>query len=465
MKDRRLICGLLVLIFSCMSAASVYADRYTSTTEPDYTSRIHASINITYAGPVNVSFREGEWFNLSASILCNVSYCGIITVYPLYCKGYGCGKYTNLGMDSYEGIYTKNESPYRCMGVDAGGKCSYLWQVKTVKTGNYSLMFAVAAEHAASIYSGFMGVFVRGCGDGICNESENETYQTCPEDCCKSDCTGVYDITCHRRCAGYNNCSFVSGCEGHVNTYNECLSPTAYIRCCSVDVTHCDSGTYCSGAACYNCSYKCDGECQSAACFGTDPDCDRSGNATMPCCGNHRLDPGEECEWDVSGTVCDGRCLPNCMCAPDVTAPKRTTTTLAIITTTQTTINPWVHNPNVSDTEILPSTTLPLINGTATPTLFANIDFMTLLLIPAAFLLLAAAVYLLRLFSIYTVRKQYEILKNRETTLKKLIEAMSDEYSARRLNSEEASKKIYKYEKELAGVRARMEKTLMKLKK
>ena len=463
MKKPSYISCLLALILLSLYAAAVDSDSYTSTTKADYTNRLEASINITYTGPNdNFSLREGDWFNMSASIFCNVSYCGIVTIYPLYCKGAGCGKFTNLDMESYADVYTKNETPYRCLGLDAGKKCSFLWWIKAVKTGNYSFMFAVTSEHTAPIYSGFMGLFVRGCGDGICNESENETYQTCPEDCCETDCTGVYDKTCHKRCSGYNNCSFSVGCDARLNTYRECLSPTVYIRCCSVENTRCDYGTYCSDASCFNCSMKCDGECPSSACFGLDPDCDRSGNPTMPCCGNYRLDPGEECEWGVSGTFCDKSCLPNCTCAPDVTAPIRTTTTI-VITTTQTTRNPWVRNPNVSDTEI-PSSTLPVLNGTGSSIFFPNIDLMPLLLIPLAFILLAAILYAYRFYAQWNSRKKYELLKNRENTLKKLIEAISDDYTSQRIPADEASKKIYGYEKELAGVRDRMEKALIKMK-
>ena len=464
---------LLAVILMSFYAAAVGLDSYTSTTKVDYTTRLDAIINMTYSGPpANYSLRDGEWFNMSASVLCNVSYCGIVTIYPLFCSGEGCDKFTNIGQDSNLGLYTKNESPYRCLGMDISmkqmdgilrvGKCSYDWRIKAVKTGKYSLMFAVTSEHAKPIYSGFMSVYVRGCGDGICNQSENETYQNCPEDCCELDCTGVYDKTCHKRCSGYNNCSVVAGCDARLNTYKECLSPTVYIRCCSVENTRCDYGEYCSDAACFNCSLKCEGECQSSACFGLDPDCDRSGNPTMPCCGNWRLDIGEECEWGVSGTSCDQRCLPNCTCAPDVTSPRRTTTTV-VITTTQTTRNPWVRNPNVSDTEIS-SSTLPVLNGTKSNTFFPNIDIMPLLLIPLALILLAAIVYAYRSHSQWSARKNYELLKNRENTLKKLIEAVSGDYTSQRITADQASKRIYGYEKELAGVRDRMEKALMKMK-
>jgi len=472
MKPLHISCLLAVIMLS-LNAAAVDSDSYTSTTKADYTDRLEATINITYSGPdVNHSLREGEWFNMSASIFCNVSYCGIVTIYPLFCSGEGCDKFTNIGQDSNLGLYTKNESPYRCLGMDISmkqidgilrvEKCSYDWRIKAVKTGKYSLMFAATSEHAKSIYSGFMGVYVRGCGDGICNKSDKEDYQNCPEDCCEKDCTDVYDKTCHKRCSGYNNCSFAAGCDAKLNTYLECLTPTVYIRCCSVENTRCDYGTYCSEASCFNCSMKCDGECKSSACFGIDPDCDRSGNPLMPCCGNYRLDIGEECEWGVSGTSCDKSCLPNCTCAPDVTSPRRTTTTI-VITTTQTTRNPWVRNPNVSDTEI-PST-LPVLNGTEPTNFLSNIDLMPLLLIPLAFVLLAAIIYSYRFYSQWSARKNYELMKNRENTLKKLIEAVSGDYSSQRITADQASKKIFQYEKELVAVRDKMEKALMKLKK
>jgi hypothetical protein len=464
MKKPLQISCLLAVILLSLYAAAVDSDSYTSTTKADYTTRLEATINITYAGPTaNYTLRAGEWFNISANIFCNVSYCGIVTIYPLYCKGAGCDKFTSLDTESYADIYTKNETPRRCLGVDKGKKCSFLWRIKAVKTGRYNLMFAATSEQAKPVYSGFMSVLVRGCGDGICNESENETYQNCPEDCCEKDCTGVYDKTCHTRCSGYNNCSFVAGCDARLNTYRECVTPTVYIRCCSVDETRCDYGTYCSDAACFNCSLKCDGECLSSACFGLDPDCDRGGNPTMPCCGNYRLDSGEECEWGVSGTSCDRRCLPNCTCAPDVTSPRWTTTTI-VITTTQTTRNPWVRNPNVSDTEI-PSSTLPVLNGTESSTFFPGIDIMSLLLIPLAFILLAAIVYAYRSYAQWSARKNYELMKNRENTLKKLVEAVSGDYTSQRITADQAGKNIFQYEKELALVRDKMEKALLKLKK
>jgi len=122
-----------------------------------------------------------------------------------------------------------------------------------------------------------------------------------------------------------------------------------------------------------------------------------------------------------------------------------------------------VRNPNVSDTEV--SSTLPVLNGTEPSTSSPDIDLAFLLLIPVAFILLAAVVYAYRVYAQWSARKNYELLKNRENTLKKLIEAVSGDYSSQRITADEASKKIFGYEKELSGVRDRMEKALMKLKK
>ncbi|MDI6826827.1 MAG: hypothetical protein QMD36_06660 [Candidatus Aenigmarchaeota archaeon] len=44
------------------------------------------------------------------------------------------------------------------------------------------------------------------CGDGSCNGAE--TYSSCPQDCCQSDCTATYDSICHSQCNGYNGCSY-----------------------------------------------------------------------------------------------------------------------------------------------------------------------------------------------------------------------------------------------------------------
>lgn len=454
----------MFILLSLLSeyVAAVDVDSYTSTTKADYTTRLDPTINITYSGPSgNYSIRTGEWFNISASVKCNVSYCGIVTIYPVYCKGAGCDKFTNLNTASNSDVYTKNETPYRCLGVDAGQSCRFMWNIKAVNTGAYSFLFAASSEHANPVYSGYMDIYVRGCGDGVCNETENETYQRCPEDCCEQDCTGMYDNTCHDRCSGYNNCTIATGCDNRLNTYRECLNPTVYIRCCSQDNTRCEYGTYCSDASCYNCSLKCDGECLSSACFGLDPDCGRNGDPTMPCCGNRRLDLGEDCDWGVTGTVCDRSCLPNCTCAPDVTSPRRTTTTI-VITTTQTTRNPWVRNPNVSDE--LP-TTLPVVNGTEPNTFMPDIDLSLLLLVPLFFLLILGIFYGYRYYSVWSARKNYELFKNREITLKKRIEAVSEEYRSQKISADEASKKIFECEKELVSVRDRMEKALLKLNK
>jgi len=403
-------------------------------------------MNLTYSGPPeNYSIRSGEWFNISANVKCNGSYCGIVTIYPVYCEGVGCDKFTNLNTEPNSGIYTKNETPYRCLGVGVGQSCRYRWDIKAVRTGRYTLMFVASSEHAKPLYSGFMDVIVRGCGDGVCNDSEDESYQTCPEDCCEGDCTGTYDKTCHKRCSGYNNCSLAVGCDGRLNTYHECLNPTTYIRCCSLENARCEHGSYCYDASCYNCSRKCDGECQSAACFGVDPDCSRSGDPIMPCCGNRRLDVGEACEWGVSGTECDRRCLPNCTCAPDVTVPERTTMTI-VIATTQTTSNPWIRNPEFPD-ETTSTLAVPVLNVTETNSFFPGVDLSFLLVIPLFFVLVAGVFYGYRYYSVWSARRSYEMLKKREAALKKKIESVSGDYQLQKISADDAGRKILGYER------------------
>jgi hypothetical protein len=90
---------------------------------------------------------------------------------------------------------------------------------------------------------------------------------------------------------------------------------------------------------------------------------------------------------------------------------------------------------------------------------------MSLLLIPLAFILLAAIVYAYRSYAQWSARKNYELMKNRENTLKKLVEAVSGDYTSQRITADQAGKKIFQYEKELALVRDKMEKALLKLKK
>ncbi len=39
----------------------------------------------------------------------------------------------------------------------------------------------------------------------------------------------------------------------------------------------CNEGQYCYGGSCVSCNNKCDGLCESSACYGIDPDCDKNG--------------------------------------------------------------------------------------------------------------------------------------------------------------------------------------------
>jgi len=57
------------------------------------------------------------------------------------------------------------------------------------------------------------------------------------------------------------------------------------------------------------------------------------------------------------------------------------------------------------------------------------------------------------------------VLKKRESALKKKIESVSEDYQLQKISADDASRKILGYEKELYGVRERMEKALLRLKK
>ncbi|MFA5406868.1 MAG: hypothetical protein WC307_05945, partial [Candidatus Nanoarchaeia archaeon] len=70
------------------------------------------------------------------------------------------------------------------------------------------------------------------CGDASCNGVE--TYSTCPQDCCDSDCTATSDSTCHSACSGYNGCGFFnstvsSSCDGLSSGSSVCLGAESLV--------------------------------------------------------------------------------------------------------------------------------------------------------------------------------------------------------------------------------------------
>jgi hypothetical protein len=134
------------------------------------------------------------------------------------------------------------------------------------------------------------------CGDMDCDGGE--TYSSCPQDCCGSDCTEViYEVGsgyCRSACDTYNDCSYYSSstktaCNGDsVNTY-ECVDADTRVYCCEGTPVDCSSNEYCTSGSCSTCSTVCDSSCQSSACYGTDPDCDSNGDPTVQCADNADL--------------------------------------------------------------------------------------------------------------------------------------------------------------------------------
>ncbi len=147
------------------------------------------------------------------------------------------------------------------------------------------------------------------CGNGICEAGED--YSNCPDDCCMADCTDEGDSTCHSECDVYNGCSITSGCGGTASGTAICIDFDSYVNCCEGTPTDCSATEYCSGGSCLACSTTCDDSCQSVACYGTDPDCDASGNPTEACCGNGTCDGSEDC------VSCASDCPGSIVCSSD----------------------------------------------------------------------------------------------------------------------------------------------------
>ena len=145
------------------------------------------------------------------------------------------------------------------------------------------------------------------CSDGYCDSGE--TYSNCPNDCCDNDCTGYSDSTCRQSCNGYNGCSLISSlCNGVPYNNKVCLDSNTYTTCCEGASVDCASNQYCSSGNCNACSTSCDNSCQSSACYGTDPDCDISGNPNAVCCGDLVCEGSEtvaNCPTDCSQATAD----------------------------------------------------------------------------------------------------------------------------------------------------------------
>ncbi len=152
--------------------------------------------------------------------------------------------------------------------------------------------------------------------NGSCNPGED--YINCPQDCCSAQCTACLNPTCtetdgicHIECyVPGTQCSvFRSTCDDLNWGATICYDDDSTVQCCSAVPEDCSAGQFCTAGSCTDCSTVCDGNCQSSACYGTDPDCDSLGNATLACCGNATCDTGEDCvscSADCPGSVvCD----------------------------------------------------------------------------------------------------------------------------------------------------------------
>ena len=332
--------------------------------------RIVPVLNISLDKPVsNVSLTEGEEFILMGSVTCSVAPCGDVQLFPQYCTGYNCTPRDKISGSASGDLYMRlGDLPKECLnmpekisrktdreviGRDYPSICSANWTIRVKHVGVYRINLASYSNKVAEVDSKIRNVSVRGCGDGICGP--NESYTSCPGDCCLRDCTGN-DGVCHSFCNGFNNCIFSPGCDAKPGNSSFCVSPHSFIKCCKNNVTSCSLGEYCLDASCRNCSRICDGKCSSPACYSTDPDCDIDGNALVGCCGNGILEKGEECEPGRSDGKCPETCTSKCVCpVPTTTSTtKPVRETMPEVTVTEmpepTTVFETVSFPETSST-------------------------------------------------------------------------------------------------------------------
>jgi subtilisin family serine protease len=125
------------------------------------------------------------------------------------------------------------------------------------------------------------------------------------------------------KCVQGSSCDYSPTCTNEVQ--RQCVSPTNYdmstaTTACSGGCTgytyqntySCGSGKYCQGTTystssspnlpCYTCSTACDGQCQSSACYQTDPDCTSSGGVNANACSCTLT----SATWSTSGPVQSG---------------------------------------------------------------------------------------------------------------------------------------------------------------
>jgi hypothetical protein len=221
----------------------------------------------------------------------------------------------------YEGEYSTNtwvdiSSDISCA---ANYRCSEIFDDSESTTKTYTSFPDPCRKNDGQVCSANSDCASNHCVHGVCRATDpycsdsycdsGETYSSCPNDCCDNDCTGYSDSTCRQSCNGYNGCSLISSlCNGVLYNNKVCLDSNTYATCCESSGIDCASNQYCSGGNCNSCSTSCDNSCQSSACYGTDPDCDSSGNPNAVCCGDLVCEGSEtagNCPTDCNQAIAD----------------------------------------------------------------------------------------------------------------------------------------------------------------
>ncbi len=155
-------------------------------------------------------------------------------------------------------------------------------------------------------------------GNGDCEEGE--TYSSCPQDCCDSDCTALDDSICHSECDGYNDCAFNLLCKRSPSgSYICCDSNEGSAECCEGTCVDCGTERY---ECCYSDGSSCgrryvDYYCSEGECYGPDIDtCQDCGPYTCSggsCTSTCSQTCGAECDSpdDCTSGICN---LDTCTC-------------------------------------------------------------------------------------------------------------------------------------------------------
>lgn len=451
-------------------------------------------LNISLEKPAsNISVTENSEFTVSAVVTCSEAACGDVNIVPIYCVGVGCTPSIELSSRHSETVYVKlGETPYKCLnlqekvvryrGLTILNYCNSTWVVKIRKPGFYRMVVVAYSARTKPAVSSSFYVNVTGCGDGNC--SINETATSCPIDCCTQTCAGVVDGICHRICDGFNGCVFTVGCDLKKPNQSFCVSPNAYIRCCSFNRTQCEFGSYCSEGQCLNCSRKCDRECNSPACYAADPDCDVDGKPVRPCCGNNIIEAGEDCEPSLSGGLCEGKCSQQCRCPVTTTYTTKTSPPKNTYFSEEYEFIEYVLEEHLkrgtSTTQYAEETSTTTTASTADEmekygnrslnetTLVKNIFsegwvYETILVVLVMLTAISTGFLMYRSSMKKKAVEDYRKCKEKKEFLEKAIEDIKRKFHEKKMSMDEASRKILACEKELAVQNERMSDALKRL--